>query len=912
MPRLCVRCSTTLLSLILVANTVAGAAEIAVGVEKTAAPRVRYGTDRLAAALKAIGYQAVIHDSESAVLGPAILVGTRGQSPAIDRLATSGQLPLTSDSPGREGFLLQDIGSQRLVVAGSDDSGTLFGCLELADRIRAAGKLPEHLQVADAPVFRYRGPCVGLQKTEQLYDNAPYDYPITEELFPFFYDKDHWTRYLDFLAENRMNTLTLWNGHPFASLLKLPEYPDAQEVSEEQLARNIEMFTWLTREADRRGIWVIQFFYNIHLSHKLAKARGVPFQGAGITPLTSGYTRYCIREFVSHYPHVGLMVTLGEAMSEEQGPEWLCGTIIPGVQDAMRELKLAEEPPIIVRAHATKIEEAMRRARTIYQNLYTNDKWSGESLSWTDTRGEERRLHEAQIRLGAGHMINVHLLANLEPFRWGSPAYVQTCMENAQRLGALGLHLYPLRYWEWPITADAVTPPLAQIDRDWIWFATWARYAWNPQRDRQTEYAYWSGRLAERYGSREAGSKILDAYQAAGPCLPMLLGRFGITGGGRQCLSLGMLMTQLVHPDRYSVWRPLHESNAPEGELLEQWVEREWRNQPHQGETPPEVADTVERLAAEAVAAAEAAAPYVTKNREEFQRLSSDLHCTQVLCQCYAAKARAAMRVLRYPYSHDLADLQKAEPLLEEGLRRYEELVALTDQSYREACSLHTPTRKIPFTWSAAEPYRHWRDCLPAYTAEVRHFQENVALLRRDASAQAPRHYRPLPAVRPTVLTAGAEAFEVRPGARLFTDRDGRLATVAEELQGLEGIRFSDQRATSEGMAVEFDLPEPAKILVGFLDGNPATCAKQPDWEWDAVLTDALAMGDLPKVTVCCHAFPAGNNRVDFGKGTYLILGFTKPSEVLEPRVVGATQPDRQEGRKGVDWLFESQTGSLP
>ena len=37
----------------------------------------------------------------------------------------------------------------------------------------------------------------------------------------WFYDKEQWIKYLDMLVENRMNSLYLWNGHPFASLVKL-------------------------------------------------------------------------------------------------------------------------------------------------------------------------------------------------------------------------------------------------------------------------------------------------------------------------------------------------------------------------------------------------------------------------------------------------------------------------------------------------------------------------------------------------------------------------------------------------------------------------------------------------------------------------------------------------------------------
>lgn len=51
-----------------------------------------------------------------------------------------------------------------------------------------------------------------------------------------------------------MNSLYLWNGHPFASLVKLEEYPFAVEVDEETFKKNEEMFSFLTAEADKRGI----------------------------------------------------------------------------------------------------------------------------------------------------------------------------------------------------------------------------------------------------------------------------------------------------------------------------------------------------------------------------------------------------------------------------------------------------------------------------------------------------------------------------------------------------------------------------------------------------------------------------------------------------------------------------------
>lgn len=93
-----------------------------------------------------------------------------------------------------------------------------------------------------------RGACVGLQKNVYLPGHQVYEYPYTPENFPWFYDKEQWIQYLDMLVDNKMNSLYLWNGHPFASLVKLKDYPFALEVDEATFKKNEEMFSFLTRE----------------------------------------------------------------------------------------------------------------------------------------------------------------------------------------------------------------------------------------------------------------------------------------------------------------------------------------------------------------------------------------------------------------------------------------------------------------------------------------------------------------------------------------------------------------------------------------------------------------------------------------------------------------------------------------
>ena len=186
------------------------------------------------------------------------------------------------------------------------------------------------------------------------------------------------------LVANRMNSLYLWNGHPFASLVKLEDYPFALEVDEETFKKNEVVFSFLTEEAEKRGIFVIQMFYNILVSKPFAEHYGIKTQDRNrpITPLLSDYTRKSVAAFIEKYPNVGLLVCLGEAIdSYDSDVVWFTETILPGVKDGLNALGRTDEPPVLVRAHDTDCKKVMDAALPMYKNLYTMHKYNGESLT---------------------------------------------------------------------------------------------------------------------------------------------------------------------------------------------------------------------------------------------------------------------------------------------------------------------------------------------------------------------------------------------------------------------------------------------------------------------------------------------------------------------------------------------------
>ena len=727
----------------------AAGAKISVLIATDAAPRIVFGAEKLGEALKSAGYQPTIVTQGNLPPGRPLVVAARCGSALGGKLEALGLKP--GDPPLKpQGFVLKSLGGGLIGVVGQDDSGVLYGLLELAGRVKATGKLPADLQVADAPTMLMRGPCIGLTKTQSIYDGSLYDFLITPQSFPFFYDKPQWQRYLDFLVEHRMNTLTLWNGHPFTSLLKLPKFPDAQELDDETLARNIEIFTWLTREADRRGIWVVLNFYNIHLSHALVKSRPIQTIGRPIdnkggpprftlgqpTPLASEYTRYCVSEFIRSYPSVSLMMCLGEALANDYDAQWLTETILPGVLDGMKAAGLKEEPPLIIRAHSTDPMVTIPAGRKIYKNIFSMAKFNDESLITPHPVGTFPQIHRELSQIGL-HIMNVHMVQNLQPFRYGSPVFIQKSVKDMCDMGAKGVHFYPLNYFDWPDTPDKTTPRLSQIERDWIWFAAWARYAWNPDRGEAGERRYWAGRLAERFGAPKAGERLLDTYAASGECLPRMQGRFGAGSGGYQILTKGMTLPQLMFPERFLPWHDDSRCRLEGGESLDTYADREWKRQPHAGETPPLALDYVLTNARRALKAADAAAPRVTRNKEEFERLRNDLNDLLILTECYAARIKAALLVLRYGYSLEVADLAKALPLLEKSVDDYRRLASLTASGYLYANGLQVDAVSVPFSCAGGKN-AHWLECLPHYEAELAAFKANVERLKAAPATPPP------------------------------------------------------------------------------------------------------------------------------------------------------------------------------
>ncbi|AWW33192.1 hypothetical protein DN752_14265 [Echinicola strongylocentroti] len=911
---------TPFLFLILLIGCQPEAEQITILLSENASNRANFGAEKLTKALEASGAYTVqlakLGSTDSK--GKTIVVAEQNDPALAQWKQDHSWKEPKEELAEKEAFQISSARDNILLVEGVDPSGALYGADELSDQLKETGKIDFQQQLTDGPEMVLRGACIGLQKLSYLPGRGVYEYPYTPENFPWFYDKEHWIDYLDMLVENRMNSLYLWNGHPFASLVRLEDYPFAVEVDDETFKKNEEMFRFITEEADKRGIWVIQMFYNIIVSKPFAEHYGIETQDRSrpIIPYIADYTQKSIAAFIEKYPNVGLLVALGEAMSgEENDVKWFTETIIPGVQDGLKAIGRTDEPPIILRAHDTNAPLVMEKALPLYKNLYTTHKYNGESLTTYQPRGPWTAIHKSLSAKGNIHISNVHILANLEPFRYGSPDFIQKSVQAMHDVhGANALHLYPqASYWDWPYTADKTESGerLLQIDRDWIWYKAWGRYAWDCRRSREDEMAYWGEVLGEEYGAgKEAGRQILTAYEETGEIAPKLLRKFGITEGNRQTLLLGMFGSQLVNPYKWRVYPGFHSSCGPLGEILIEYAEKEQNGAPHEGEIPPQLIEEVVAHGRKAVEAIDAAAPSVKANEEEFARLRNDVHSYNVFAQFFSEKVKGAMEVLEFKYSGDVADLEEALPHLEKSVAHYRDLVELTKDAYLYANSMQTSMRRIPIGGDEGNN-KHWVELLPHYEKELASFKRNIALLKDSKDGQRPDvEVTPWKTVE-VDLGLDAARFSVREGQKVFTDDPGKIIQLADELKSLKGWMLSSEKLDDEGITLEFHNDQPIKLVMGYFNTGDKHFLTPPTLETNAMgnmrgeaevqLANALQIEGLPPVNIHTYEFEAGENKLTLQDGKVLFLGAIDANQEITSRDVGLID---EEQKVAVDWVF--------
>jgi len=107
---------------------------------------------------------------------------------------------------------------------GSDAAGAMYAALDLAELVRtgaiAAAKDSDYTPHIASRGIKFNIPLDA--RTPSYSDNSD----AAQQNIPEMWSIDFWHEFIDDMARHRYNVLSLWNLHPFPSMVKVPEYPE--------------------------------------------------------------------------------------------------------------------------------------------------------------------------------------------------------------------------------------------------------------------------------------------------------------------------------------------------------------------------------------------------------------------------------------------------------------------------------------------------------------------------------------------------------------------------------------------------------------------------------------------------------------------------------------------------------------
>ena len=188
---------------------------------------IAYGATQLRNALVEKGSSLTTYHLDQLAELPDIYVITKEDIPeTLSKYVSSSEI----DDLSAEGYQRQWINNGKsLLILASDAVGAEYALLELAEIVQVTGDYREVPDKTVQPAMEYR----------IVKFNLPWSPYRTSEAMSVHLqtcrDLAFWERFLDMMAENRLNVLSLWNKHPFPYMIQATNFPKATPFNEQEM-----------------------------------------------------------------------------------------------------------------------------------------------------------------------------------------------------------------------------------------------------------------------------------------------------------------------------------------------------------------------------------------------------------------------------------------------------------------------------------------------------------------------------------------------------------------------------------------------------------------------------------------------------------------------------------------------------
>jgi hypothetical protein len=500
------------------------------------------------------------------------------------------------------------------------------------------------------------------------------------------WEMNFWTEFLDEMARNDYNALSLWNLHPFPSMVLVPQYPNAalkdvckttmplsptlegramstpaslkNQITLKEIAIEEKIGFWqnVMRYGADRGIGFYLFTWNIFTYG--TESSGYGFIDSIYDTKTEDYFRKSVKAIITTYPLLkGIGITAGENMSRDTDFDeaWLYRTYGQGINDALAQ-DTSRSFRLIHRTHFTDVnliykhfsalnprcsldlsyKYSMAHAYSSTRPQYTHAN-KGEQLDDVTTLRTNWDVGNADIGRDARHNIWFTIRDDdYYMFRGGSdPAFIREYIRNMPTDYLQGFFLGSDGY-TWGreyISKESEIPHQLILKKRWYSFLLWGRLAYRPD----TTDDFFVQTLALRFPDVSAAD-LFQAWGLASQVIP-LVNRFH---------NQGCELDFLWYPEACMGKYGFHDVNAfirsspqsGEGMVsITKYARNVADGEAATGRTPVEVAEELERIACQTLKLADA---IPVTGDQELSRTIGDIAALAYLGRYYAEKILGA------------------------------------------------------------------------------------------------------------------------------------------------------------------------------------------------------------------------------------------------------------------------------
>ncbi|MFY0599121.1 MAG: hypothetical protein JXR03_05585 [Cyclobacteriaceae bacterium] len=614
----------------------------------------------------------------------------------------------------------------RVSIVGGDYNGLMYGGLELAEQIDLYGEVKDF---KGSPFLKKRGIKfnIPLDARTPSYDDSG---DAAQKNIVEMWNWDFWEEFLDNMAIHRYNALTLWNPHPFPSMIKMPDYEDValndvmvttlspvgienewgdpqlvtknvmdnlKVVKKMSIDEKISFWQKVMKRAANRGIdihfitWNIcpnsvatpvdPFYktYDVRMLEEIPGKYGVTHQMDN--PKTRAYYREAVKTFLLTYPNVkGIGVTAGEHMPKGwdnyNREKWLWETYGLGILDAKKQ-QPNRTIDFIHRVWFSDMEEIMK-----YWGDYP------DSFEVSFKYAKARLYSSPKLPFAKGHvasMKNYGLKSwwnlrndDIFVYRWGDPDYVRAFLTHFPEDYTAGYHMGSDGYvWGREfISKNSELQGELEIKKHWYNFMLWGRLGYNADLDKE----FFVKKLAHRFPTIDA-ALLYETWKQASKVIP-LVNVFHWRDWDHMFAAEGCL-TKPKWGGFRDVTHFMDNPTMKGSDILNprKFVKTVLAGETTDKQTPLNVIDSLQDYSRYIFSQLEVLRS--DENTEELSTLIDDMEAMSYLAEYYAAKIQGAVELVYYKEKSDKTHQIQAITHLEKALEHWKNYATISEKNYK-------------------------------------------------------------------------------------------------------------------------------------------------------------------------------------------------------------------------------------